>query len=53
MRHAKHFKKLVSLEEIKVTKALQDMLVVQRGMRLSVQPVTPKEYDTICKMGGL
>ena len=39
----------VSLEEIKKTKALASMALVRLG-RLSVQPVTPKEWETVLKM---
>lgn len=49
----KKFKNYVSLEAIKEKKTLSDMKVVQKGMRLSIQPVTKKEFDQICKMGGL
>lgn len=42
----------VSLAAIKVTASLKDMALVRQG-RLSVCPVTPKEWDIICKMGGL
>ena len=36
---------------MKARKSLKDMKVVQRFQRLSVQPVTKKEFDTVCKMG--
>ena len=29
------------------------MKVVQRGQRLSIQPVTKKEWNEVCKMGGV
>jgi predicted RNA-binding protein with PUA-like domain len=29
------------------------MKVVQRGQRLSVQPVTPEEFEIVCDMGGI
>ncbi|MEK6556439.1 MAG: EVE domain-containing protein [Bdellovibrionota bacterium] len=48
----KKFKKEVSLEVIKETKSLKDMILVHRS-RLSVQPVLESEFKTICKMGGL
>lgn len=41
----------VSLAEIKANKALKDMVLV-RNSRLSVQPVAPKEWSIICKLGG-
>ena len=42
----------VSLEEIRRTKALAKMPLVQRGQRLSVQPVGPEEYELIVRMGS-
>ena len=41
----------VPLELMRATGALADMLLLRRGMRLSVQPVTPDEYKTIVKLG--
>ncbi len=45
------FKKYVTLDEIKERKTLSQMKVIQKGSRLSITPVTKKEFDTICKMG--
>jgi len=42
----------VSLEEIRRTKALAKMPLVQRGQRLSVQPVAPEEYALVVRMGS-
>ena len=39
----------VTIDEIKATKALEKMALVRIG-RLSVQPVTPEEYETIRAM---
>jgi predicted RNA-binding protein with PUA-like domain len=41
----------VPLDLMRATAALADMLLLRRGMRLSVQPVTPAEYKTIVKLG--
>ena len=46
------FKDLIPLEEIKSEKALKDMLVVQKGQRLSIQPVKEKDYKHILKMAN-
>jgi predicted RNA-binding protein with PUA-like domain len=45
------FERTVTLKELKATTALQEMKVVQRGQRLSVQPVDKKHFDIVCKMG--
>jgi len=44
-------KRFVSLEELKANPRLEDMLVVQRGQRLSIQPVTPAEWKEVLRMG--
>ena len=44
---------LVSLEALKANPKLTEMAVVQRGSRLSVQPVTPAEWKLVRKMAGL
>lgn len=41
----------VSLDEVKKTKGLENMALVRLG-RLSVQPVTPKEYEIIRKLAA-
>jgi predicted RNA-binding protein with PUA-like domain len=48
----KKLKKPVSLVDIKKEKALADMALVRLG-RLSVQPVTDKEWEIVMKMGGM
>jgi len=45
------FRNPVTLEDIKSNPLLSDMLLVRRGMRLSIQPVTSEEFQTICEMG--
>lgn len=47
------FKRLVSLKELKETPELEDMLVVKRGQRLSMQPVEEQHFKKVCQMGGL
>ena len=49
----KKFKDLVSLEDLREKKGLEDMLVIKKGQRLSIQPLTKKQFDIVCKMGGL
>jgi predicted RNA-binding protein with PUA-like domain len=44
--------KPVTLAAIKAEPSLAEMALV-RLSRLSVQPVTPAEWKTICRMGGL
>lgn len=44
------FKRVIPLSEIKAHPTLKNMRLVQRGNRLSVMPVTAKEWNTILKM---
>ncbi len=48
----KKLKKPVSLTQIKADKRLKEMALVRIG-RLSVQPVTEKEWKIIMEMGGV
>jgi predicted RNA-binding protein with PUA-like domain len=41
----------VTLQEIKENPRLESMLLVRRGMRLSVQPVTKEEWDEVISLG--
>lgn len=41
----------VSLETLKQTPGLEDMMVTRKGSRLSVQPVTRAEYDIVARLG--
>lgn len=51
--YVKHLPNTISLNDIKLSTKLKDMLVIKRGMRLSIQPVSEKDYKTILKMSGL
>ena len=45
--------KFVPLASLKADPALGKMLVVQRGQRLSIQPVTPAEWLAVLALGGI
>ena len=45
------FPSIVALETLKKTPGLEKMVVVQKGSRLSVQPVTKAEYDIVVRLG--
>ena len=47
------FKEPITLTTLKQTSKLEKMLVIQRGSRLSVQPVTPEEWDIVMRLGAL
>jgi predicted RNA-binding protein with PUA-like domain len=44
------FKRVIPLQELKENKKLKDMMVVQKGSRLSVQPVTKQQFDLVLKI---
>ena len=45
------FPETLPLATLKSTSKLEDMKVVQKGVRLSVQPVTKSEFDLVVKLG--
>jgi predicted RNA-binding protein with PUA-like domain len=45
------FAATVSLETLKRTKGLEQMIVTRKGSRLSIQPVTRAEYDIVVRLG--
>lgn len=47
------FAQILTLAELKALKGLEQMVLLQRGSRLSVQPVTAKEWETVCKAAGV
>jgi predicted RNA-binding protein with PUA-like domain len=47
----RRFARLVTLEELRHTPGLEDMMLLRRGARLSVQPVSPDEWAIIVRLG--
>jgi len=45
------FPEIVSLDALKKTNGLEQMMVTQKGSRLSVQPVTKTEFDIVARLG--
>ena len=45
------FPGIVSLDTLRKTKGLENMVVTRKGSRLSVQPVTKAEYDIVVRLG--
>ena len=46
------FEHPVTLAELREKAALKEMVLLQKGSRLSVQPVKKKEFDTVLKMAA-
>ena len=44
------FAEVIPLSVLKQTRGLEKMMVVQRGSRLSVQPVTPEEWKIVLRL---
>jgi predicted RNA-binding protein with PUA-like domain len=51
VRAVEKFKHPVTLAELRGVKGLEKMTLLQKGSRLSVQPVSPKEWDIIYALG--
>jgi predicted RNA-binding protein with PUA-like domain len=47
----KEFKQSITLESIKANPKLKNMKLIQRGQRLSIQPVTKNEWEEILRIG--
>lgn len=45
--------RVITLAELKGIKGLEQMVLLQKGSRLSVQPVTAKEWAVICRHAGV
>src|SRR5262245_57070044 len=45
------FPGVVPLDTLKTTKGLENMVVIKKGSRLSIQPVTKAEFDIVSRLG--
>jgi predicted RNA-binding protein with PUA-like domain len=43
----KKFKTPITRDQLKVTPGLENMMVLRKGSRLSIQPVTPEEWEIV------
>jgi len=50
--HVATFPTPVTLESLKADPVLGEMMVCQRGTRLSITPVDPLHFKRVCKFGG-
>ena len=50
IKFKRKFKRPLGLTELRELKELKDMELLRQGSRLSVQPVRPKEFETILKL---
>lgn len=50
IKFVKKFSQILALDDLKKNAALKNMVLLKKGSRLSVQPVSAKEYESILKM---
>lgn len=50
IKHSKTFKSPISLAQLKANSKLKKMVLLQKGSRLSIQPVTHSEWEEIMQM---
>ncbi len=48
----KKFSRLVTLSELKSDPAFKGMMVIRKGVRLSIQPVSKEHFERICGLGS-
>lgn len=53
VRAVRAFPQVLALDALKRIKGLEKMVLLQRGSRLSVQPVTAREWAIVCKAAGV
>ena len=53
LRAREAFAKPVTLAELRNVKGLEKMVLLQKGSRLSVQPVSEKEFEIVCRLAGV
>ena len=52
IRFVERFPRTVSLDTLKNTPGLEDMVVTKKGSRLSIQPVTKREFEILKRLGA-
>ena len=50
VKFKRKFKRTITLEELKQVKTLKDMPLVRRGNRLSIMPVTTKQWKVVLSL---
>jgi predicted RNA-binding protein with PUA-like domain len=52
IRYQQEFAEPLALEELRKIPQLKEMMLLRRGMRLSIQPVTKREYEAVLRRAG-
>jgi predicted RNA-binding protein with PUA-like domain len=50
VRYVKKYKRILSISEMRDSKALSTMILLKKGSRLSINPVTKNEFDHIDRL---
>lgn len=53
VEYLEHFSNFVSLDQLKKTPGLEQMVVTRKGSRLSITPVQPEEWEIVLRLGGV
>lgn len=51
IKFVEKFPEIVPLDQLKETPGLEEMMVIRKGMRLSIQPVSKAEFEIVKKLG--
>lgn len=51
IEYISHFSRDLALGDLKLLKSLDGLLLLKKGMRLSIQPVLKKHFSLLCKKG--
>ena len=46
------FSRVIPLKELRTTAGLEEMVILRKGNRLSVTPITQQEFEIICRLGA-
>lgn len=53
VKFLRKFERTVTLAELKTTPGLEEMMVVRKGQRLSIMPVTEAEWKVVMSLSGI
>jgi predicted RNA-binding protein with PUA-like domain len=53
IRARERLPELLTLTRLRGITGLEKMMLLQKGSRLSVQPVTPREWEIVCRAAGV
>ena len=51
LEFAERFEEVVSMDEMRAAKGLEEFPVLQRGQRLSIMPITRKQFEIVRRLG--